>query len=226
MSTTIPPASATQEQLSRDHQLLDVRRTQPYEITLDDVKLSVDVDVFPPDLGFTSRYLAKALLNYQPKSALDMGCGTAYLALVMRKRGVQTVWALDVHEPAVLCGRKNAENNGFSDVRCEQSDLFSSVDQGVTFDLIVFNQPYYPSTSEVIFGLGFDGGHEIIERFMEQVEPYLAKDGVILMPFSDMAGPEHHPEPVVVAHGYTSREVFRTHDGTYSHMIYEFKRAA
>lgn len=223
MTSTFPPPAASVAHISRDDQLANIRRTQPYRVTLDGIDLSVDTDVFPPDLGFTSRYLAKTLQGYTPQAALDMGCGTGYLALTMRKRGVPVVWALDVHGPAVECSRANAKRNGLEDVRVEQSDLFSAIDEGVKFDLIVFNQPYYPSTNEVIFGLGFDGGREIIERFMREVPPYLAPGGVILMPFSDMAGAEHNPQPIVTAYGYSSREVFNTHDGMFSHMIYEFK---
>jgi release factor glutamine methyltransferase len=224
--STFPPPAASVAQVSRDTQLINIRRTQPYEVTLDDLSLQVDKDVFPPDLGFTSRYLAQTLATYTPRAALDMGCGSGYLALITRKRGTPVVWALDVHQPAVDCSRTNADRNGLPDVRVEQSDLFSAIDEGVSFDLIVFNQPYYPSTHEVIFGLGFDGGREIIERFLTEVPPYLAKDGVLIMPFSDMAGPEHNPEPIVKEHGYSSREVFRTHDGTFTHMIYEFKKNA
>lgn len=224
MPSTFPPPAASVAHVSRDTQLINIRRTQPYEVTLDDLSLVVDSDVFPPDLGFTSRYLAKTLAGYAPKALLDMGCGSGYLALISKKRGVPTVWALDVHEPAVICSRKNAERNGLVGVRVEQSDLFSAIDEGVQFDLIVFNQPYYPSTHEVIFGLGFDGGREIIERFMAEVPPYLAPGGALIMPFSDMAGPEHNPEPIVTSYGYDSREVFRTHDGTFTHMIYEFKK--
>jgi len=223
--STYPPPAASVAHISRDTQLINIRRTQPYDVTLDDLALVVDSDVFPPDLGFTSRYLSQTLAQYQPKALLDMGCGTGYLALVSKKRGAPVVWALDVHEPAVACSRKNAERNGLTNVRVEQSDLFSAVDPGVKFDLIVFNQPYYPSTHEVIFGLGFDGGREIIERFMSEVPEYLAEGGALIMPFSDMAGPEHNPEPIVTSYGYTSREVFRTHDGTFTHMIYEFKKA-
>lgn len=225
MPSTIPPPNPSTAHLSRDTQLINIRRTQPYDITLDGVELRVDRDVFPPDLGMTSQYLARVLADYRPNVALDMGCGTGYLALVMRKRGVEKVWALDVHQPAVTCARANAERNALS-VRVEQSDLFSAIDDGAVFDLIVFNQPYYPSTTEVIFGLGFDGGREIIERFMKEVDPHLAPSGVLLMPFSDMAGAEHDPRAVVTKYGYESREVFRIHDGTFTHMIYEFKRAA
>lgn len=218
-----PPASVLH--ISRDNQLAHIRQTQPYFAELDGLSLLVDVDVFPPDLGFTSRYLARELKKYHPQRALDMGCGTGYLALVMRKQGVPTVWALDVHEPAVICARKNAERNELTGVRVEQSDLFSAIDPGVVFDLIVFNQPYYPSTHEVIFGLGFDGGRAIIERFMQEVEPYLAPQGVLIMPFSDMAGPEHDPSKIVPQFGYSSKKVFDHHDGTFSHLIYEFQRA-
>lgn len=207
----------------RIQQLLKVRLAQPYELTLDGLNITVGEDVFPPDLGYTSQYLAQTLAKYSPTAALDMGCGTGYLAMVMKRQGASEVWALDIHPPAVACARANAIKNGFGDIHVEQSDLFEAISPSVKFDMIVFNQPYYPVTGEALFGLGPDGGSAIIERFMSQVTAHLLPGGVFLMPFSDMADEQHNPVPIAKQNGYSFREVFNHHDGTCTHKIYEFK---
>ena len=209
--------------MTRIQQLLNNRSTQPYDIVMDGLKITVEKDVFPPDMGYTSRYLAKVLTTYSPASALDMGCGTGYLAMVMRRRGTPEVWALDHHFSAVACARSNFVKNGLADIYIEQSDLFGAIPQGVKFDLIVFNHPYYPVFGDVIFGLGSDGGGKIIERFVSQVAKYLLPDGMFLMPFSDLASSEHHPVPIAKNYGYYPREVFHHDDGANTHRIYEFK---
>src|ERR1700693_1793735 len=118
---------------------------QPYEVFLDGLRITVARDVFPPDLGRCARNLAKILLGYAPKSALEVGCGSGYLALTLKRAGAVEVWATDIHEPAVACARANGElNPEAAPITVLQSDVFDSVPRTVKFDLIVFNQPYAP----------------------------------------------------------------------------------
>ena len=64
-----------------------VRECQPYEVELEGIALVVAKDVFPPDVGTISRHMSRASGSYQAASALDMGCGTGFLALAMSARG-------------------------------------------------------------------------------------------------------------------------------------------
>src|SRR5262249_53078980 len=81
---------------------------QPCDLTLDGLRLTIDKDVFPPDLGRCAANMARLAREFRPNVALDMGCGSGYLALMMKSHGAGEVWAVDIHGPAVECARKNA----------------------------------------------------------------------------------------------------------------------
>lgn len=208
-------------QSERDDDLLSIRQQQPYTVVIDGLDLLVEKDVFPPDLGFTSQHLGKVLGDYQPHTALDMGCGVGYLAMLLKKNGVPEVWAVDNHKPAIKCTLKNIKRNKLQPIKVARSDLFLQIPKSVKFDLIVFNQPYYPATEEVIFGLGFDGGKEIVVRFLEQTKDYLTDKGVIIMPFSDIAGKENDPKIIAEKLGWLVKVIYRTSSEGMEHRIYE-----
>jgi release factor glutamine methyltransferase len=92
---------------SRNKYLLEVRGRQPYTCRLDGLEILVKKDVFPPDIGMTSQLLAFALKAYRPAMALDMGSGTGYLAMTLKRAGVHRVIAADHHQPAIDCMKKN-----------------------------------------------------------------------------------------------------------------------
>jgi methylase of polypeptide subunit release factors len=179
----------------RNEELARVVSRQPYEFEYRGIRVRVDRDVFPPDVGFTTLLLAEALFEERTTSrALDMGTGTLLLALVLRKAGVPDVWAVDNHEPAIRCARANLERNPLlAPVTIVQSNLFEAIPREDRFDLIVFNQPYYPIDGAPIAGLGSEGGRAIIDRFLRAAGVHLTSGGRIMMPFSSIAGEEHDP---------------------------------
>lgn len=209
---------ATQEK--RIEQLGSIRKKQPYKIILDGIKLRVCKDVFPPELGYTSKYLAKTLSNYHPFNALDMGCGTGYLAFKLKINGVNNVFATDNHPPAIKCTKLNASLNKLESIKILHSDLFDTIPQ-IKFDLIVFNQPYYPATKKVVLGCGFDGGKKITHKFLKKAKDYLSPTGIILMPFSDMAGQENNPRKIAKKMKYKVKIVFEKKDCFGKHYIFE-----
>ncbi|WP_437579696.1 methyltransferase [Sorangium sp. So ce887] len=212
------------EHARRDAELYAIRRRQPYGIDIDGLRLCVAEDVFPPDLGYSPRRLAAVLRRYTPRRALDMGCGSGYLALVLSKNGAREVWAVDNHPPAIACTTENAARNPPLRVRAVESDLFAAISPGTTFDLIVFNQPFYPSTTRRgVFGMKRDGGRPIIERFFTQARGFITPETVMLMPFSQVAGEENDPGVVAAQLGYTSRIVHRESDGPHAHVIHEIR---
>lgn len=156
------------EQVSdRNLELIEAFNSQPYFIELDGFNLVIDKDVFPPDIGYASKFLAQVLKKYKPEVALDMGSGSGYLAFVLRKIGVPFVTAIDNHSPAIDCIYKNIKKNPeVVPIRVLKGDLFKPLDEEKIFDLIVFNHPYYPYTNNHIFGLEKDGGKVIIESFL------------------------------------------------------------
>jgi 2-polyprenyl-3-methyl-5-hydroxy-6-metoxy-1,4-benzoquinol methylase len=114
------------------HEFRDFIERQPYSVTLDGLRLTIDKDVFPPDMGLCAQNLAHISQRYEPERALDMGCGTAYLALMLKMSGVSEVWASDIHEPAIACARSNAARNSeVGSINIVQSDLFEDLPSSV-----------------------------------------------------------------------------------------------
>lgn len=206
----------------RDGDLYKILRKQPYFVKIDNINLRVNKDVFPADIAFTSKYLSRAICDYEPVSALDMGCGTGLLALSLKRKGTPIVWACDHHEPAIRCTKQNAKRNGLTLDEVLLSNLFEKVPE-IKFDLIVFNQAYAPPTQGIFFGCGEDSGKEIITRFFAQVRKYISKEGVIIMPFSNMALPENDPKLIAQECGFQVRTIWDKLESELHHYIYEIK---
>ncbi len=204
----------------RDTQLTQIISRQPYNLNLDSLVLQIDKDVFPPDLGFTSQHLAHILKHFHPQTALDMGCGSGYLALILKKLGTPQVYASDIHSPAIDCTNHNIQTNHLSPITVIQSNLFTSIPPS-QFDLIVFNQPYYPNTGNTIFGCGKDGGQQITTQFLTQAKSYLTPNGFILMPFSTMAQKIHNPNLIAQSLNFQTKTIFHHHDDIQDHYIYQ-----
>jgi len=71
------------------------------------------------------------------KSVLDMGCGTAVLAVLAKLKKADRVVAIDNDEWAYNNALENVKVNGFSDILVQQGD--ASLLPGQTFDLILAN---------------------------------------------------------------------------------------
>ena len=216
----------------RDVELLEKRRQQPYMVDLQNLHLKIAEGVFPPEFGASSQMLEEALRDLVSETkrpgircALDMGTGSGYLAIALAKAGVPEVWAIDLHSPAVACAEENVRANGAeSSVRVMRSDLFSDLPPGRKFDLIVFNQPYYPTPNE-IFGPAKDGGQEIIRRFLRSSKSRLYPGGIILMPFSpQIAGTEHNPAAYCQELGFCARVLSFHIDARGRHLIWAIQR--
>ena len=198
---------------------------QPYDVVLDELKLTIDKDVFPPDLGHCARNLARFATHYAPRTALDMGCGSGYLALMLKRHGAEVVWGADIHPLAVECARKNAaQNPDVGPVTFVQSDLFASIPAPIKFDLIVFNQPFGPGDQRRVCGCGADGGYEITKRFLLEAPAHLSDEGVLIMAFSDREAAKHDPKSVARELGYPARTLLHAFYNDANNFIYEIRR--
>jgi release factor glutamine methyltransferase len=197
---------------------------QPYSVVLDGLKFTIDSDVFPPDMGKCSQNLARITMDYHARTALDMGCGSGYLALSMKRGGVPEVWACDIHGPAVDCARRNMDLNAeVGPVHVVQSDLFGNIPATVKFDLVVFNQPFGPGQGDTVCGCGPDGGYEIAKRFLLQAADRLNPDGVVIMAFSDREPAINSPDRVAGELGYPVRVLLDEYYGGANNYIYEIR---
>ena len=203
-------------------ELAELLEQQPYTVSMDGLTITVDPDVFPPDLGRCARNMARVCREYAPRRALDMGCGTGYLALALRHQLVPEVWAVDLHEPAVACTSRNVDQNpGIGRVDVLLSDLFEAIPPSVRFDLIVFNQPFAPAESQSVCGCGADGGYEITRRFLAEAPAHMADGGRVVMPFSDRAAPVNDPAAVARELGHLVRTLLHAYYGSANNFVYE-----
>jgi HemK-related putative methylase len=163
--------------------------------TLDGVPLIVLPQVFNPVLFRTGTVLARAVASSpwaQPRAegarALDLGTGSGVGAVFAARRGYR-VTAVDLNPEAVRCARLNALLNCLEErIEAREGDLFAPV-AGATFDLVLFNPPFFRGEPRSRFDLSWRGT-DVLERFAAGLPAALAPDGLALLLLStDGDGP-------------------------------------
>ncbi len=82
-------------------------------------------------------------LKNQPLTILDLCTGTGCIALSFAHTlPAAHVYAVDIAAQACALAQENKEKNSISNVTIIQSDLYTSLSSGLSFDLIVSNPPY------------------------------------------------------------------------------------
>jgi release factor glutamine methyltransferase len=201
-----------------------VRLRQPYEVELEGISLVVCKEVFPPDVGTISRHISRELARYRPNCALDVGCGSGFLALAMRRHGFGEVWAVDIDPRAVECTRMNLERNPhLKPLEVCQGDLFASIPPDKKFDLITFNQPFFAAVDDSYLAPSLDGGRPIIVRFLEQARAHLNEPGILIMSHQTTSGPENDPGAIAAELGLAVKVLVREDVGKISKFVYEFQ---
>ena len=127
-----------------------------------------------------------------PHRILDMATGSGCIGLALAKTWPKSsVLLADVSEYALELARLNTSRLGLeANVRLVRSDLFEKVTG--EFDLIVSNLPYIPTdeipslSAEVRRDprLALDGGPSglvVVERFLKEVTPLLAENGLVAL---------------------------------------------
>ena len=208
----------------RESELAAYLAKQPYMTELDGISLEIAKNVFPSDFGLTSRFFGHQILQQAPVAhALDMGCGSGYFALLLKKIGCTEVLGVDFNIDAVNCATGNSlRNPSLHPVTFIHSDLFANV-PAATFELIVFNFNYYPSNGD--FGLNADGGREILKRFFSQVDRYITNNSVIYIPYSEFVGAEHDPKLICLEFGFSVDIVASITNENGEHYVYKLMKA-
>jgi HemK-related putative methylase len=162
-------------------------------------------EVFNPALFFSSDLLAEALDRATlPAGArvLDLGTGSGVLA-VCAARYAAEVAAVDINPAAVRCARINALLNGVEDrLTVYEGDLFAPV-AGRTFDLVLFNPPYFRGPPRSPLDRAFRAT-DVIERFAAGLTAALAPGGQALLVLSTN-GEQAATLKALADHGYASR---------------------
>lgn len=143
-------------------------------------------DVYPPSED-TFLLRDAAVDEARPDDfALEVGTGSGVVAEALADE-TRRVVATDVNPAAVRAARERG-------VQAVRTDLVAALDG--SFDLVVFNPPYLPSTDETpddgmarALG-GGETGREVAERFLDDVPRVLASGGRVLIIASSLSGIE------------------------------------
>ncbi|MFT4261773.1 MAG: putative protein N(5)-glutamine methyltransferase [Nocardioides sp.] len=146
-----------------------------------------------------SLLLAELAVAREPRTLLDLGCGSGALAAVVRDRvpGAE-VWAADADLIAVACARLNLPAD-----RVLESDLFEGLPSGLrgSFDVILAHLPYVPHDRIALMPreardhephTALDGGHDGLDlqrRAVAEAPRWLAPGGAVVLASSDAQAP-------------------------------------
>ncbi|MDM7919250.1 MAG: class I SAM-dependent methyltransferase [Methanosarcina sp.] len=123
---------------------------------------------------------------------LEIGAGSGFVSAVIRAnvKGAR-VFATEINPHAARC----AKENGVEVIRTDLFNGLKSGFRGISFDLILFNPPYLPTSEEEKvpgwLNYAFDGGtsgRETLDRFLEEVRDYLKPGGKVLVLISSITG--------------------------------------
>lgn len=116
----------------------------------------------------TTCHMLRAILasDMSGKSVLDMGCGTALLAILARKHGAEKVVAIDIDEFAYENAKENVALNGTPDIEVrlggadaiKESDCFDYVIANINRNILLMDMVNYVRcmhTGSQIFISGF-----------------------------------------------------------------------
>ena len=123
---------------------------------------------------------------------LDMGTGSGIIAIFFLLIKAQLeifnpqIYASDILDEALNCAKFNEKLNNFNQqIQFIKSDLFNSFPASLkqSFDVIVFNPPYLPSSKLIDFNKkkrnidhswnGGKSGNEVLIRFLHNVRTYI-----------------------------------------------------
>jgi len=143
-------------------------------------------DVYLP--SDDSLLLSEFVPRFSRGDVLDVGTGCGVQAVIAAKKA-KSVLAIDVNPSALSCAKENALLNKLQKkISFRESDLFSAIKWNETFDLIIFNPPYLPtSPAERVQGplnAAFDGGPDgrmVIDRFLGEFFSHLKLNGDVLL---------------------------------------------
>lgn len=109
------------------------------------------------------------------RNGLDMGCGSAILAIAAAKKCAVPMLAVDIDEPSVVVAAENVEANHAPNVRCVYGDGFATpaVQQGQPFDLVFANILMQPliDMAEALCATLETGGVAVLSGFLTEQRP-------------------------------------------------------
>lgn len=117
---------------------------------------------------------------------LDMGCGSGVIGITLAAElGIRVeVTCADISEEALSLAKENSELLGIKNVSFLPTNLFSNLETGESYDLVVANLPYVPELDRPSLAPELDhdpdlalyggtDGLDVIKTFIQQVREHL-----------------------------------------------------
>ena len=168
-----------------------VQRFGKHRVTIMGNRFEISENVFNPGYYYTSIYMAKNIKVSPDDIVLDMGTGSGIQAVTAAQTASRVV-AIDINPEAVKYAKMNVAANGLKDrISVMEGDLFSPLEKGPVFSVILFTPPYLKGQPRSDFDHAlFDPEKTLITRFFSEAKYYLTQDGYIQMLYSSMADNE------------------------------------
>lgn len=145
--------------------------------------------VYHPHDASTTRFLLYALPEVKGLDVLEIGGGSGALSLAIKQRGAAKVVVTDISEAACATMECNALLNNLEiDVR--HGGLFSPVEEGERFDLVIFNVPLKDKPVENRSELALcDHGGALLSAFLEGLPKVVNPSGTAIFTHATISAP-------------------------------------
>jgi release factor glutamine methyltransferase len=135
----------------------------------------------------------------QPSTALDLGTGSGCLAISLAKHcPTAQIFATDISTDGLELAKQNAARHNVPDrIHFLHGDAFAPLESPISFDLIISNPPYIPTTEIPTLQAevrdydphqALDGGPDglaFYRRIAAEAAPFLKPGGKIMLEFGD-----------------------------------------
>ena len=156
---------------------------RPYQITVNDIELTVFLKVFSPAYFTDSRWFAEALPEIVGrKRLLEIGTGTGIVALFAALNGAE-VTATDINPYAVDNAWFNFRKYGL-EIHVLWGDMYRPLTPDERFDFIFWNHPFNKGEDpdeEMLLLAGFDYKYNSLETYIREAHLHLKPNGRLLL---------------------------------------------
>lgn len=154
---------------------------------LDGARLTPHWGVFAPQRHEYLDLLLQAELPPSCSHALDFGCGSGILSLLLAKRGVAQIDASDNAPRAIACAQENLHALMPTGVTWRVVDIEGFAEDR-TYDLMVCNPPWLPGkTNSSMEAAIYDPDSRMLRTYLAEARTHLQPDGQAWLILSDLA---------------------------------------
>ncbi len=190
-------------------------------------------DPFLASGRYHARYLFYNSALFHGKTAIEIGCGSGLLGVVLAKYGAERVIMTDISRKAVINAKENAKRFGVEHkVRVAHGDLYNPIDKATEMaDLVVWAIPFFRK-SEGVKGDSISDSmlmdKQTLARFIGDSRNILKDEGVLVMPSYSLGGMTSFIESCASHFGYDmeTRWKFDSDNGIQkgTHYMHELRR--